>query len=89
VEPIKHLSTKQMTKFSKHINTATGIIDDDDDTKRERSAKVTRGVECCGLLQRTLYWEAKSCMSALSPPLLQESWKLLIHWLCKRAGQVS
>jgi hypothetical protein len=37
----------------KHLNTIFGITDDND-ANRERSVEVTREMECCGLLQRTL-----------------------------------
>jgi hypothetical protein len=44
VVPIKHLTSKQLVEFFKHIDIAIGIIDDND-ANRERSAKVTRGIE--------------------------------------------
>lgn len=50
VKPVKRLSTRHLTEFFRHINTAFGITDDND-ANRERSAEVTRGIEsavaCC------------------------------------------
>lgn len=49
VKPIKCLSTRHLTEFFKHINTASDITDDND-ANRERSAEVTRRrsvVACC------------------------------------------
>jgi hypothetical protein len=36
VMPVTHLSTKQLTELFKHIDTATGIIDNNDANKEEK-----------------------------------------------------
>jgi hypothetical protein len=44
VKPVKRLSTRHLNEFFKHINTISGITDDND-ANRDRSAEVTRGTE--------------------------------------------
>jgi hypothetical protein len=62
VEPLKHLSTKQLTECFKHINIAISIIDDND-ANRERSAKVTRAIESAVVCYKEFYSERQKAAS--------------------------
>jgi hypothetical protein len=83
VVPVKHLTTKQLVEFFKHIDIAIGIMDDND-ANRERSAKVARGIEsaldcykepyrerlkaACQLSLHHFFKRVESCESSDSEP---------------------
>jgi hypothetical protein len=60
------IQVTQVNEFSKHIDTPNGVTDNND-SNGDRSAKVSRVIECCGLLQITTA-ESKSFTSALCLP---------------------
>jgi predicted ATP-dependent endonuclease of OLD family len=65
VVPVKHLTTKQLVEFFKHIDIAIGIIGDND-ANRERSAKVARGIESALACYKELYREMQKAACQLS-----------------------
>jgi hypothetical protein len=79
------IQAKQLTEFFKHMNTAIGIIYNND-ANRERSVKVTRVIQCVVACYKELYSERQKAAWQLSQSLVEESQKLSIHWLCKTAG---
>jgi hypothetical protein len=71
--PVKHLTTKQLVEFFKHIDIAIGSTDYND-ANRERSAKVARGIE-----------SALACYKELCRERQKAARRLSLHHLFKRA----
>ena len=59
VEPIKHLSTAQLTEFFQHTDNAIKIIEEND-PNTDRSAKVSREIQNSLACYKELYRERKN-----------------------------